>query len=573
MVEKCLYGVDINPLAVELAKLSLWLVTISKGRPFGFLDHNLKSGDSLLGVSDIKQLTQFRMKPSEGSSGNLMTVGIETALKQGAAEREAIRAGRSRDIKDISLQQQHYRKAEELTRRIKDYADYFIGEVLVAGKPGKKTDRILDAAAMEGAAILTDDSLNYVALRNRALANLAYDLPAGQTAPRRPFHWAIEFPEVFAQGGFNAIVGNPPYVNAVTLSSGDNKRSILKDFYQAWYKTAKGSFDLYIPFYERSLSLIKIYGIVGLLIPNKVLSIDYAESLRALVLEIGSVKTILDFSKGHYFQASVYTVALISIKNVNVDTLVRIPQSEIVVKVSKQLLQSVPDHLWGFVITGESDLFVRLLENTVPLSSVAIASGTATVSEAYEIAPLIVENKSPNQDIPKGFVKFIVSGNIRGGYTTWGCDKVQYLKHSYAKPIVQVSRLPANRAKQAIQTKIAISGLASRPTAFFDEYGTYYPGKSTVIITAESKALLARLTTLLNSKIGRIIYHAQYGSLSLQGGYMRFGPPQLNRFPIPAGFELLSQELTDTELCKLYGVSEDEIDNANKKLDEEVNYA
>lgn len=573
VAEKCLYGVDINPLAVELAKLSLWLVTISKGRPFGFLDHNLKSGDSLLGVSDIKQLIQFRMKPSSAPFGNLLTTKIESAVAEALVEREAIRAGRSRDIKDISLLQQHYRKSEELTRRIKEYADFFIGEVLVAGKPGKKNDAKLDAAAMEGADLIDGDTLNVVYLHNRTKANLAYDLPAGQTAPRRPFHWAIEFPEVFAQGGFNAIVGNPPYVNAVTLSSGDNKRSILKDFYQAWYKTAKGSFDLYIPFYERSLSLIKNYGIVGLLIPNKVLSIDYAESLRALVLEIGSVKTILDFSKGHYFQASVYTVALISIKNVNVDTLVRIPQSEIVVKVSKQLLQSVPDHLWGFVITGESDLFVRLLENTVPLSSVAMASGTATVSEAYEIAPLIVENKSPNQDIPKGFVKFIVSGNIRGGYTTWGCDKVQYLKHSYAKPIVQVSRLPTNRAKQAIQTKIAISGLASRPTAFFDEYGTYYPGKSTVIITAGSKALLARLTTLLNSKIGRIIYHAQYGSLSLQGGYMRFGPPQLNRFPIPAGFELLSQELTDTELCKLYGVSEDEIDNANKKLDEEVNYA
>ena len=573
VAEKCLYGVDINPLAVELAKLSLWLVTISKGRPFGFLDHNLKSGDSLLGVSDIKQLIQFRMKPSSAPFGNLLTTKIESAVAEALKEREAIRSGRSRDINDVALLQQHYRKAEELTRRIKEYADFFIGEVLVAGKPGKKNDAKLDAAAMEGADLIDGDTLNVVYLHNRTKANLAYDLPAGQTAPRRPFHWAIEFPEVFAQGGFNAIVGNPPYVNAVTLSSGDNKRSILKDFYQAWYKTAKGSFDLYIPFYERSLSLIKNYGIVGLLIPNKVLSIDYAESLRALVLEIGSVKTILDFSKGHYFQASVYTVALISIKNVNVDTLVRIPQSEIVVKVSKQLLQSVPDHLWGFVITGESDLFVRLLENTVPLSSVAMASGTATVSEAYEIAPLIVENKSPNQDIPKGFVKFIVSGNIRGGYTTWGCDKVQYLKHSYAKPIVQVSRLPANRAKQAIQTKIAISGLASRPTAFFDEYGTYYPGKSTVIITAESKALLARLTTLLNSKIGRIIYHAQYGSLSLQGGYMRFGPPQLNRFPIPAGFELLSQELTDTELCKLYGVSEDEIDNANKKLDEEVNYA
>ena len=51
VAERCLYGVDLNPLAVELAKLSLWLVTLSKGRPFGFLDHNLRCGDSLLGIS------------------------------------------------------------------------------------------------------------------------------------------------------------------------------------------------------------------------------------------------------------------------------------------------------------------------------------------------------------------------------------------------------------------------------------------------------------------------------------------------------------------------------------------
>jgi type II restriction/modification system DNA methylase subunit YeeA len=50
IAERCLYGVDLNPLAVELAKLSIWLVTLAKGRPFGFLDHNLRCGDSLLGI-------------------------------------------------------------------------------------------------------------------------------------------------------------------------------------------------------------------------------------------------------------------------------------------------------------------------------------------------------------------------------------------------------------------------------------------------------------------------------------------------------------------------------------------
>ena len=63
IAERCLYGVDRNPLAVELAKLSLWLTTMSKGRPFGFLDHNLRSGDSLLGIHTLNQLVELDMDP------------------------------------------------------------------------------------------------------------------------------------------------------------------------------------------------------------------------------------------------------------------------------------------------------------------------------------------------------------------------------------------------------------------------------------------------------------------------------------------------------------------------------
>lgn len=289
VAEKCLYGVDINPLAVELAKLSLWLVTISKGRPFGFLDHNLKSGDSLLGVSDIKQLIQFRMKPSSVLFGNLLTTKIESAVAEALVEREAIRTGRSRDIKDISLLQQHYRKSEELTRRIKEYADFFIGEVLVAGKPGKKTDAKLDAAAMEGADLIDGDSLNVVYLHNRTKANLAYDLPAGQTAPRRPFHWAIEFPEVFAQGGFNAIVGNPPFMGGKLITG--NFGTVYRD-YLLNYLTGgvKGSADLVVYFYLRAFEIIRSGGDFGLIACNTIAEGDTRQvGLERMVQSSGSI--------------------------------------------------------------------------------------------------------------------------------------------------------------------------------------------------------------------------------------------------------------------------------------------
>ena len=268
VAERCLYGVDINPLAVELAKLSLWLVTISKGRPFGFLDHNLKSGDSLLGVSDIEQLAQFRMKPDPHGNLSLLSGTIRAKVAEALKEREEIREMRMRDITDVHLAETKNAKVETLLSDVRDYADYFIGEVLVAGKPTKKTAARLDAAAVEGEPLLGGDAFKATILKKQTAANLAYDLPVGQTAPRRPFHWAIEFPEVFAQGGFNAIIGNPPFRGGLFITT---------DFGFAYTQYLKGTYvrgaattDFCAYFDQRVHTLLAVHGTFGLVNTNSI---------------------------------------------------------------------------------------------------------------------------------------------------------------------------------------------------------------------------------------------------------------------------------------------------------------
>lgn len=269
VAERCLYGVDINPLAVELAKLSLWLVTISKGRPFGFLDHNLKSGDSLLGVLDIEQLAQFRMKPDPHGNLSLLSGTIRAKVAEALKEREEIREMRMRDITDIHLAETKNAKVETMLSEVRDYADYFIGEVLVAGKPTKKTAARLDAAAVEGEPLLGGDAFKATILKKQTVANLAYDLPAGQTAPRRPFHWAIEFPEVFAQGGFDAIVGNPPFMGGQHITG--NFGTAYRDYIVNYLADgAKGSADLVAYFYLRAYSLLRAGGNFGLIACNTI---------------------------------------------------------------------------------------------------------------------------------------------------------------------------------------------------------------------------------------------------------------------------------------------------------------
>lgn len=289
VAEKCLYGVDINPLAVELAKLSLWLITTSKGRPFSFLDHNLKSGDSLLGVSDVNQLIQFRMKPDPKGYGSLMSETIRQTIDLALKEREEIRAMRDRDITDIRLAEAKNTKVENLIRNIRNYADYFIGEVLVAGKPTKKTAARLDAAALEGEALLYGDSLECVMLRKKTDANLAYDLPVGQTQPRRPFHWAIEFPEVFTQGGFNAIVGNPPFSGGRRLkeSIGEAYHSYIVTHVSPNGEGAKNA-DFCAYFYLRSYALTCLGGIFSLIASNSIAEGDTRQTGLEQLVNIGA---------------------------------------------------------------------------------------------------------------------------------------------------------------------------------------------------------------------------------------------------------------------------------------------
>lgn len=292
VAERCLYGVDINPLAVELAKLSLWLVTISKGRPFGFLDHNLKSGDSLLGVSDIEQLVQFRMKPEPGDPGNLMSAQIRDAVEGAKKERLELRETRIRDIRDIRVQMHHFEKAEAAIFRLKEYADYFIGTVLTSGKPSKKTFKVWDAAAMQGYSLLNPatDSFASAQEKKRAIAMLSYDLPVGKTQARRPFHWAIEFPEVFAQGGFNAIVGNPPFSGGRKLkeSLGGACHSFIVQYISLDGDGAKNE-DLCAYFFLRAFSLIRIGGVFGLIASNSIAEGDTRQTGIEKMLLNGAV--------------------------------------------------------------------------------------------------------------------------------------------------------------------------------------------------------------------------------------------------------------------------------------------
>jgi hypothetical protein len=262
VAERCLYGVDLNPLAVELAKLSLWLVTLSKGRPFGFLDHNLRRGDSLLGISRLEQLTELSMAPREQTQGRLFGKNVRQAVEEALAIRLQLRDMPIRDIRDVEAMASLDAVARETLRISEELADAFIATVFAA-----ESDRVLESRlagfAVEADRTAEGNEENLKALRRRAASDLAIDAPNG--GPRTPFHWPLEFPEVFqrADAGFDAVVGNPPFMGGRILGRRLGER------YQEYLKLVRnhvvGSPDLCAYFYLRAFAVVRAHGQAGLL--------------------------------------------------------------------------------------------------------------------------------------------------------------------------------------------------------------------------------------------------------------------------------------------------------------------
>lgn len=262
IAERCLYGVDTNPLAVELAKLSLWLTTVAKGRPFGFLDHNLRHGDSLLGIDDLDQVIKLRMDPK--SSGQLRLFGrsIEAAVEEALKLRRELRTHPVRDIEDVRAMERLDARSRQLLELPEVIADAFIGCVL-AEQRGRALEVGLTAIASLADSTAEGDSEACGTMIRSAGKNLAKDEPHGRS--REPFHWPLEFPEVFERrnGGFDAIVGNPPFIGGKQIPTrlGAAYSVGLKSIYD----NSKGAADLVCYFFRRSFSLLRASGCMGLI--------------------------------------------------------------------------------------------------------------------------------------------------------------------------------------------------------------------------------------------------------------------------------------------------------------------
>jgi hypothetical protein len=261
IAERCLYGVDMNPLAVELAKLSIWLVTLAKGRPFGFLDHNLRRGDSLLGITSLEQLHYLDINPGKGSAKKLFASKIDQAVKEAIDLRTTLRSRPIYDIRDVEAMVSLDEQARQTLELPELIADAFIGAILAAN--GNEIDST--ALSIEAGRAMVGDQDKSGMLKQRAIQAYNTGIQPGKRQ-RRPFHWPLEYPEVFdrEQPGFDAFVGNPPFLGGKKVSGAFGS---LYQTYLVNYVTLDNpsSVDFVVHFFLRVHSLLRKGGYSGLL--------------------------------------------------------------------------------------------------------------------------------------------------------------------------------------------------------------------------------------------------------------------------------------------------------------------
>ena len=255
VAQRCLYGVDRNPKAVDLAKLSLWLITLAKDHPLTFLDHALRPGDALVGLSR-RQLHAFHWKDdAEPFQAGFEAMRAREHLARASELRRRIREADD-SVSELELRQL-CDDADRETDNVRLLGDLALAAFFEGSKPKKREGHRKQFAG----AVQRGEMLGYVGW----LEELRRKEP-----PLAPLHWEIEFPEVFDREnpGFDAVVGNPPFAGKNTVAAANVAG--YPDWLKQVHEESHGNADLVAHFFRRAFGLLRTGGTSGLIATNTI---------------------------------------------------------------------------------------------------------------------------------------------------------------------------------------------------------------------------------------------------------------------------------------------------------------
>lgn len=293
VVENCIYGVDINPLAVELAKLSLWILSMAKDAHLSFLNHHLKCGNSLIGarLSDIG-IYPGNKKPVK--AGQISMWDKDVKFKQ--------------TVEKVINDYLAIEERETISKEDIEFKKELLDEINEALKPYKRVCDFHTSIYFDND---VDETEYFTKIKNTDLSRRSETKPeAVKVASNNYFHWELEFPEIFrTHNGFDCVIGNPPWGSDIIEIDKE------KEYYRIYYLTTEGKFDFYKLFIERTTNFLHDNSIFSFITPNTWLTNKQATKLRALLLKKFLITHIYDYGKNAFEGVTADTIVFSAIKN------------------------------------------------------------------------------------------------------------------------------------------------------------------------------------------------------------------------------------------------------------------
>lgn len=261
VVENCIYGIDINPLAVTLAKLSLWLISASNDKALSFIDHHLKEGNSIIGTDRHHVKVKNEKYP-------IFEVSYENYMDSVMKKYKELKKTGSATREDVKKQQEIHDEINQMLELVKKKYDCYLASLYAGG--------IQDEIKFSN--ILRSKNMNdFQTEEMEPLWKIAEE--------KKFFHWELEFPEVFLKGGFDIAIGNPPYVD-VSVNN-----------YERLYLRSQKSNNLYCYMIEKGITNIKIDGFFGYIVPLSSICTDRMISFQEFLKNQGIDLKVTNFGR------------------------------------------------------------------------------------------------------------------------------------------------------------------------------------------------------------------------------------------------------------------------------------
>jgi type I restriction-modification system DNA methylase subunit len=587
IAKECIYGVDLNGMAVELAKLSMWLETLAADRPLAFLDHHFKQGNSLVG-SDIEDIEELESDANgDDQQSSLAAFG---ATREGTIERlmeiySEFLAIENEDIDDVREMKRKYAEIEqdELRQRLVAMANVHTAERFGVDVPGGAYERM--ARALE-------DEEEWGTVAEKDWFTTAQMMRTNWDF----FHWKLEFPEVFfdqegdprPKSGFDAVISNPPYIRAENLRQ---SQPTFINYIEEQYTTATGRFDIYAPFVQQGSNLA-FQSQLSYILPNKFFESGGGEALRKYLVENNLLQEIVDFSQYQVFTGVTTYTCILSIGNnsdvfdyvqasqpvgspsdinalertqINVAELGNQPwvltgpkEKSVIDKIEVQstTISQVSNHTSQGIKSGDNDVF---FVNIIDRDEERVKIQSFADKNIYELESEMVKPLVHGEDIkryrplkPTLGVIYPYESNSSGTSILKEriLEKEYPLTHKYLSRFEErlTSRaesdkfstwyaLSRSRKKQIFENpKLIVPDVCQRSEFTLDKYGGTYVSDSAYVVVLKTDASRVRefLLSVLNSTV--TWFYIYQTSTVLRGDFRRFKTSYLAPLPIPDTF-------------------------------------